>query len=366
MTEWQHAPWLQRLWQQLADTQTRHAHAIAIEAQPGLGAEAVLKDFIALRLCEAPGKSPDGSACGQCASCGWLASGQHPDLRLIRPAALEAIQVDLEALAEDEDPEQKTSGRKLSQDILIEQIRPLAGFLQVGSHRAGARIVWIEPAQRLNRSAANALLKMLEEPGEGAIWILLTQQLSSLLPTIRSRCICLKVSPPDAGVARRMLEALLNSQQKTPRQGDTPKAALISLALGLSHHAPWAAQQRLLDPVLQAQQAWLQTLAETPQGWFSTLARQWADHSPEQWFDLLERWAMDLLQASHQLEPIYFKTFSEAALYRVKSLGVGDCFTLIERLFAMKANLRHPLNPRLHAESALLLYADFCRGAAKC
>jgi hypothetical protein len=110
--------------------------------------------------------------------------------------------------------------------------------------------------------------------------------------------------------------------------------------------------------VLQAQQAWLQTLAETPQGWFSTLARQWTDHVPEHWFELLEHWAIDLLQASHRLEPLYFTDYSEAALNRVKRLKSSDCFALIDRLFAMKANLRHPLNPRLHAESALLLYAE--------
>ncbi|MEY3184567.1 MAG: hypothetical protein RLZZ613_1255, partial [Pseudomonadota bacterium] len=49
---WQKAPWLKDPWQQLLDTQARFAHAIAIEAVPGLGAEAMLKDYVALRLCE--------------------------------------------------------------------------------------------------------------------------------------------------------------------------------------------------------------------------------------------------------------------------------------------------------------------------
>jgi hypothetical protein len=70
---------------------------------------------------------------------------------------------------------------------------------------------------------------------------------------------------------------------------------------------------------------------------------------------------MDLLQAVHQLEPLYFKTFAEAAAKRVRGIDPNRCFKLIEQLYAMKASLRHPLNPRLHAESALLLYANFSK-----
>ena len=356
---WQKAPWLKDPWQQLLDAQARYAHAIAIEAVPGLGAEAMLKDYVALRLCEHASRRSGALACGQCASCHWLASGQHPDLRIVRPAAFEAANALSEPTVDEEASETKGSDRKLSHEIRIDQIRPLAGFLQIGSHRAGARIVWLEPAQWLNRSAANALLKMLEEPGEGALWILLTDRLSSLLPTIRSRCICLKVRPPVAKDAEVFLKALIEAQPGSSAQAPAPTSNMLSLALGLSGNAPWSAQQRILDPVLRAQGSWLHTLAEMPDTWFSTLARQWAEHQPEQWFELLERWAIDLLQAVYQLEPLYFKAFAEAAARRAKGIDPNRCFKLIEQLYAMKASLRHPLNPRLHAESALLLYANF-------
>ena len=60
---WQNASWLKAPWHQLLDAQGRYAHAIAIEALPGLGAEAMLKDYVALRLCEHASRRSGALAC---------------------------------------------------------------------------------------------------------------------------------------------------------------------------------------------------------------------------------------------------------------------------------------------------------------
>ena len=349
MLSWQDAEWLQPAWQQLVQARSRRMHALAIEAPPGLGVDELVQAYIAWLMCESQG--PAGAAqqaCGHCASCLWLASGQHPDLRLLRPDALNAAQE-----VGDEDNESKKTERKLSSEIRIEQVRSLESFMQIGAHRGGLRIVWVEPAHTMNRAAANALLKMLEEPGEGALWLLQTRQFSALLPTIRSRCIGIRVRPPSELQAKSFLLRLLEASNHGADEQS------LSLALGLSSQAPWAAHHMLIQPELAEQGLWFRTLAKLPQAWFSDLAARWADHSPELWFAVLERWAYDLLQAFHGLEPMFFKNLAAEARSMTQGKHAEDCLRLIEHLAKMKASLRHPLNPRLHAESALIAYARF-------
>jgi len=372
MPSWQDASWLQPTWHQLFDARSRGAHALALDALPGLGAEELIQAYIARVLCESLAPlDPSGLACGHCPSCNWLASGQHPDLRILRPEALSQG-----TEAEGEGAEAQKPDRRLSKEIRIEQIRSMEAFLQLGSHRTGARIVWVEPAHLLNRYAANAMLKMLEEPGTGAFWILQTPQFSSLLPTIRSRCIRLRVEPPSQTEARVFLKKLLAVPRVSPMHRKGPNAASshadhpvsvadhadepdLDLALGLSAHAPWAAAQLLNEAGFKEQASWLKMLAHLPKGWFSDLAMRWTDHAPEQWFAVLERWATDLLLTLYHIEPFYFKDFQAEAQQRTRGKHPEQCFRLIDQLAKMKSSLRHPLNARLHAESALIAYAGF-------
>ena len=84
-------------------------------------------------------------------ACNWFEQGNHPDFRLLQP----------DSLAVDADTEE--SKKKASQQITIDQIRELDEFFTVGTHRAGLRIVLVNPTEAMNRNAANSLLKTLEE-----------------------------------------------------------------------------------------------------------------------------------------------------------------------------------------------------------
>jgi DNA polymerase-3 subunit delta' len=75
-----------------------------------------------------------------------------------------------------------------SKDIKIEQIRNLADFMNISTHRQGLRVVVLYPAEALNTPASNALLKTLEEPPPGTLFLLASNSLDRLLPTILSRC----------------------------------------------------------------------------------------------------------------------------------------------------------------------------------
>lgn len=98
--------------------------------------------------------------------------------------------------------------KKLRQEIVAEDIRDLNGFFHMSAPDGGYRVVIIDDADLMNPTAANALLKMLEEPPARALLILISHQPSGLLPTIRSRCRTLPLRTLDATeVAQAMAQA---------------------------------------------------------------------------------------------------------------------------------------------------------------
>ncbi len=84
---------------------------------------------------------------------------------------------------------------RMRQNIVVEDIRRISGFFQLSAADGGRRIVIVDAADDMNVSAANALLKMLEEPPERTTLFLVSHQPSRLLPTIRSRCRTLRLHP---------------------------------------------------------------------------------------------------------------------------------------------------------------------------
>lgn len=86
-------------------------------------------------------------------------------------------------------------GDKLSADIRVNEVRKLREFFGLSASDGGRRVVIVDAADEMNTQAANALLKMLEEPPKRATMLLVSHQPSRLLPTIRSRCRELRLSP---------------------------------------------------------------------------------------------------------------------------------------------------------------------------
>lgn len=115
--------------------------------------------------------------------------------------------------------------KRMRKQIVVDDIRALNGFFQMSAADGGRRVVIIDDADEMNPNAANALLKMLEEPPERATLLLLSHQPSSLLPTIRSRCRTLRLSP----LAPAQMTAALDASGAEVR-GDP--AALADLSGG--------------------------------------------------------------------------------------------------------------------------------------
>lgn len=97
---------------------------------------------------------------------------------------------------------------RLRDQIVVDDIRRLSRFFGLSAADGGRRVVLVDAADDMNTSAANALLKMLEEPPARATILLVSHQPTRLLPTIRSRCRTLRLSPlPPADMSRALAQA---------------------------------------------------------------------------------------------------------------------------------------------------------------
>ncbi|MBQ2952078.1 MAG: DNA polymerase III subunit delta' [Clostridia bacterium] len=148
-------------------------HAYLISGPEGIGKRTLARLMAQHLLCTGVEKP-----CGVCPSCQQVADGNHPDVIIERPG--EPLCPDVER------------GRKL---IPVAEMRYLLGLVGQHTFAGGRRIVIIEQADRMNPQAANALLKTLEEPMDGTIFLLLTDAPELLLDTIVSRCRAMKLHP---------------------------------------------------------------------------------------------------------------------------------------------------------------------------
>jgi hypothetical protein len=111
-------------------------------------------------------------------------------------------------------------------DISVKQVRVLTSKLHMTSFSNGWRIVVIQGAQKLNQASSNALLKMLEEPGDKTVFFLITHDISRMLPTILSRCVTIQCKP----VSYTTLEDALTPHMTDWNRSD--RISLIRLAQG--------------------------------------------------------------------------------------------------------------------------------------
>lgn len=143
----------------------RFAHFYLLSGPPGAGKRTLARILTAALLCREPGEKP----CGRCAACRKALNGAHPDV----------ITVD--------DPEKKT--------VPVELVRRARADLFVRPNEGVRKIYFVPRAQDLGLPGQNALLKVLEEPPSYGVFLLLADNPHRLLPTVRSRCVELKLQP---------------------------------------------------------------------------------------------------------------------------------------------------------------------------
>ncbi|MGL5741422.1 MAG: DNA polymerase III subunit delta' C-terminal domain-containing protein [Legionella sp.] len=134
--------------------------------------DAAYTDFVThfkqLLFCNKKGAEP----CRECTSCQMVLRDEHPDVILVKP--------------------EKNGG-----PIKIDQIRALQNDVYLTPQCAQHHLIVIESADRMNTAAANSLLKILEEPTQHTVFLLLARQISTVLPTVLSRCQIVRFSSSD-------------------------------------------------------------------------------------------------------------------------------------------------------------------------
>jgi DNA polymerase-3 subunit delta' len=333
-------PWLDERWAALVSDSARAHHALLIAGQVGIGKQAFALALAAKLLCEGPSTS---RACGVCDSCRWREAGSHPDFRLVAPA-----EEDDEGASEEKAPRAGARMRSATGIIKIDQVRQLEDFVYVGSHRGGRRVALISPAEAMNAAAANALLKMLEEPPEGMHFLLVSLHWRRLLPTLRSRCRMVLLGRPD----RSRAEAWLREQgvaEPTPvlqAAGGSPLTALEWSTAGtfLAYKSQLAALVRADEGALQLAARWEEQL------------RADMGLTLESLVELLQKWTADLIQVRMAGLPRFHGAWHDKLAGLVAGADVGRLLRCYNELMDIRAVCRHPLNTRLFLEDLAARY----------
>src|SRR3954462_10729186 len=179
-------PWNEAVLESLKKARQRLPHALLIHGPRGVGKLALAVHFAQLLLCEHA--DPQARPCGRCDACRWYLTGNHPDFRHIEPEALpKTPQVDAETEEGTEAPARRT--KQPSIVITVEQVRALADFLNLRSHRGALRIALVHPAEDLSPNAATARLRGRGGPPPGAIFTLVPPPRAPRRPRVLSRCV---------------------------------------------------------------------------------------------------------------------------------------------------------------------------------
>jgi DNA polymerase-3 subunit delta' len=289
-------------------------HALLIHEAPGAGGNVLAMWTAQLVLCTAAHEAP----CGTCATCRRVASMQHPDL------------VKLELLED-------------SRQIRIEQVRELSADLTLTSHQGGYKVAIISPADALNRAAANALLKTLEEPTPRTLLILVATQPSRLPATVLSRCQRIHVPTPARDAAVAWLQSV---------RGPAEWAA----ALEVLGDAPLFAAEVEPKTVVEFARDTRRVLEETSAGRAdpaATAEHWWRTDLPLRLL-CIENWLTDRVRRHFTGAPFSVEMSAGAHLQGGPQIpSIRRLFGLIDAVQELKSSLDAPINRSLALESLL-------------
>jgi DNA polymerase III subunit delta' len=297
-----------------AYTAGRLPHALLVHEAPGAGGEWLAGWAARMVLCSNSAEAP----CGRCGPCQRAAHGQHPDLISVHPI-------------------------EESTQIRIEQVRELAAELALTSHQGGYKVGILSPADSMNRFAANAMLKTLEEPPGSTLLILVVTQPSRLPATILSRCQRVRVRAPERAEAVAWLEA-------TRGPGDWGRVLAV---LGT---APLTAAEA--DPAAVAEVA-----AEVRSGLEEAVAgggdpvataERWARSELPLRLTCVENWLTERIRAGTTGEAVFTEVRAGThSRGHGESLDLRQLFGLLDAVRELKTSFDAPINRGLALESLL-------------
>ncbi|MBR7798579.1 DNA polymerase III subunit delta' [Undibacterium fentianense] len=337
--------WQQDSWQNIMAMRARMPHAFLLFGPEGIGKAHFAEHLAKSLLCESP--SQDGHACAKCLSCNWFDQYSHPDYRRVRPGLLdEEDTANSEAEENSENSEKKASKstKAPSKEIVIDQIRALANFMNISTHRQGTRVVVMYPAEALNVPAANALLKSLEEPNPNTVFILVAHKIDRLLPTILSRCHKIALSMPSKIQSLQWLQAqgVKDAEVYLAQQGGAP---LLAQTLAQSEDL------KELDELLRM-------LAKPDIDSSLKIADKMQKLDMPRTVSWMQRWLYDVFSFKQTGQIRYFPQQQTPIAQLAGRIDVDKLMQLIKNVQDRQAIASHPLSGKLFLEDMLLEYSS--------
>ena len=317
-------PWLKDAWMAIHQN-NKLPHALIFKGKEGIGKHDFAIAFAKSYLCQT--LLPNYLPCEACPSCHWFPDS-HPDFKHIAPIESE----------DDESSKRKTVRKK---NIAIHQIRELSEYLELSAHQEkGKRIVLIEPADSLNQSASNALLKILEEPPENTLFILVTSQAQRLIATIRSRCQLLDLRGPSLEEASVFL--------------DEQKIAYEKSLLSFTGGSPFSAMKELEN---QSERSVItQLLAQGHKIDITKINYTILTQGLDWTVNMIQKWAFDLLLSFHTQQSYYFKAEEARIDSQAKQLNLDALLLFVNELNELKKIASHPVNQELQLQNIFIKY----------
>jgi DNA polymerase-3 subunit delta' len=293
-----------------------------------VGPRHVGKGTLAINLAQALNCNGPELPCGQCRSCQRILEGKHAD---VTPIGLDS----------------KT-------EIGIDDIRGLQRLANLPPYEGKCKVFIIDDAEYLSTEAANSLLKILEEPPQGVVWLLLAAEEEHLLPTIVSRCQRLELKPVPS---ERVQEVLVNSYNV-----DADKAKLLTQ---LCHgRLGWAVSALANDDILELRSQRIAKLVsllaaglEQRFAHAQELASQFSQNRKagaeiiEMWLD----WWRDLMLIRGGCREGIINVDYEATLEeQARGLSLSEIKGFLANLGSLQEEISKNVNPRLAWEWLML------------
>ncbi len=313
-------PWTHSQWHGLIQraAEDRLPHALIFSGLEGLGKLKTATALAQYLFCESP---INEQACNQCRACAQYNAGTHPDYNLIEP-------------------------EEVGKQIKIDQIRALIDNFSLASHHNTHRIAIISPADAMNLSSANSLLKSLEEPPEKTLIILVTSRLSTLPATIKSRCQHIHFAPP----GHDMAITWLNNQQFDSEHN-------ISALLAMANGAPLKALSDLSSDLAELREQVFDKFCSIGLAEQSPLSLQNQQlkqgvTAPIQW---IYSWVSDLIKMKvKQAQVIVNKDKLEQLQILAKKVELEGLFCYSDQLIDELRMHRAPLNSQMVMDELML------------
>ncbi len=317
-------PWFQDTWTAIYKNE-KLPHALIFKGKEGIGKYDFAITFAKSYLCQTP--LSNHLPCETCSSCEWFPDS-HPDFKHIAP-----IESD-----DDTSSKRKTIRKK---SIVIDQIRELSEYLELSAHQEkGRRIVLIEPADSLNQAASNALLKILEEPPENTLFILVTSQTQKLIATIRSRCQLLELRGPSFDEAKLFLD----------RQEIVHEESLLSFTGGSPFNAIKELENQSERDVIT------QLLSQGHKIDFTKINYAILTQGLDWTLNIVQKWIFDLLLSFHTQQSHYFKGQEAQIFSQTKQLNLNTLLLFASELNELKKIASHPVNQELQLQNIFVKY----------